>query len=329
MASATSRTQVYETLLTTTHDAILDSGMVADQLFTRVPLFAWLRAGGRLKILNGGADLRQGLLYGTNSTAKWYSGHQVLDVTPQEGNTAAIYVWKQGSVSISYSGLELRQNKGDQTKIADLIKTKQMQAEEALVDLLAVGVFSDGTAAGSKQITGLGAMIETTPGTTSYAQVPTGNTAWRNQAQASIGNAAVNLLPKMRTLFNDCSQGRGTAATRPDFIVTTQALHEVYESLMAPQLRYTGNEGNDLGLSGLKFKGAPVEWTDNEDTGVMHMLNSRHIALIVHEDAQGKSLSVGGFQKPVNQDSFTAQIPFMGQLVTNNRRKHGKITGAT
>ena len=72
-----------------------------------------------------------------------------------------------------------------------------------------------------------------------------------------------------------------------------------------------------------------MEWTDYEDSGVMHQLNSRHIALIVHEDAQGKSLSVGGFQKPVNQDSFTAQIPFMGQMVTNNRRKHGKITGAT
>ena len=203
MANATSRTQTYETLLTTTHDAILDAGMVADQVFTKVVLFSWLKQNGRLKILNGGADLRQGLMYGTNSTAQWYAGHQVLDVTPQEGVSSAIFVWKQGSVSVSYSGLELRQNKGDETKIADLIKTKQMQAEESLINMLATGSFSDGTASGSKQITGLAAMIETTPGTTSYAQVPIGNTAWRNQVQASIGNAAVNLLPKMRTLYND------------------------------------------------------------------------------------------------------------------------------
>ena len=47
------------------------------------------------------------------------------------------------------------------------------------MDLLATGIFSDGTGSSSKQITGLQAMVETTPGTTSYASIPTGNTAWR------------------------------------------------------------------------------------------------------------------------------------------------------
>src|SRR3990167_4142095 len=108
----TSRTLNYQTLLTTTHDAILDSGAVQDNVFNADPVIAWLTSGNRLKKLDGGYELRQGILYGSNSTAGWYEGHSLIDVTPQEGATSAVFAWKQGAVSISYSGRELRSNKG-------------------------------------------------------------------------------------------------------------------------------------------------------------------------------------------------------------------------
>lgn len=331
MANPTVRSQTYQTLLTTTHDAILDSGLVQDQIFNAHPLLTWLSSGNRLKKLSGGADLRQGLMDGKNTTAQWYSGHDPIAVTPQEGVTTAIFSWKQAADSIVYSGLELRQNKGSKTKIADLVKTKQAQANDSLMDLVATGVFSDGTAAANKQMTGLAAMIETTPGTASYAQVPTANTAWRNQVETSVGTGATNLLPKLRTVWNKCKQGKGVSSTGPDFHITTRAVHEVYESLMAAKLQFAGQaSGNsgDMGFTGMKFKGSPVEWSDYEDEGVWHMLNSRHICMVVHEDAFF-SLSPGGFLYVINQDSFVAKILLMGNLATNNRRKLGKLTGIT
>jgi hypothetical protein len=330
MADFTSRTLNYETLLTVTHDAILDSGMTHDQVFDAHPVLAWLHSGNRLKILDGGFELREGLLYGKNSTAKWYSGHQLLDVTGQEGHTAAIFVWKQGSVSIVYSGKELRQNKGSRTKIKDLVKTKQSQADLSLMDIIATGVFSDGTGSSNNQLTGLGAMLETTPGTTVYASVPTANLQWRNQAAASVGNAAVNLLPNMRTVYNDCSQGKGVASTRPDFVATTQTVYETYEALMTPSLRFSAKGAGDLGFTDemIKYKNADFVWTDYATSGELYFLNSRHIGLVVHRDAN-LTLSSGGFKQPANQDSFVAQVLFMGNIVTNNRRKNGKLTGIT
>jgi len=319
--------RTYQTLLTTTHETFLSSGMVHDNIFNQSRTMQWYREGGRLKIVDGGERLREGIMYGTNSTAGWYSGYGLLDVTAQEGNTIASYSWKQGSVSITYSGLELRSNKG-KAKIADLVNTKQVQAELSIADVIATGIFSDGTGTGSLQLTGLQAMCESTPGTTSYAGVPTANTAWRNRAQASAGAAAVNLLPYMRTIYNSCSQGKGMAASTVDFIVTTQTVHEAFEALHVSTLRYSSAKEGDLGFGKLMFKGAEVAWDPYCTSGAMFLLNSRHTSLVVERDAN-LSMGAGGFQRPVNQDGFVAQILFQGNLVTNNRRKQGTITGIT
>lgn len=319
--------RTYQTLLTTTHETFLSSGTVHDNVFDQSRTMQWLREGGRLKIVDGGERLREGLMYGMNSTAGWYSGYGLLNVTPQEGVTIASFNWKQGSVSISYSGLELRSNKG-KAKIADLVNTKEVQAELSIADTIATGIFSDGTGTGNLQLTGLQAVCESTPGTTSYAGVPVDNTAWRNRAQASAGAAAVNLLPYMRTIYNQSSQGKGMASSVVDFIVTTRSVHESFEALHVPTLRNSSAKEGDLGFNRLRFKGAEVAWDPYCTSGCMYFLNSRHIMLVVERDAN-LSMAAGGFQRPVNQDGFVAQILFQGNITTNNRRKLGVIAGLT
>jgi hypothetical protein len=308
---------------------VLDSGAMHDQVFNDDVTLQWLRQGNRVKEIEGGERIRVGLMHEKNTTAGWYSDYQQYDVTPMEGFTTAFYTWKQGDVSISVSGKELRSNKGA-AKLVSLQQEKTNQASGSLVDLLATGIFSDGTGSSSKQLTGLAAMIETTPGTTSYASVATGNTAWRNQVQTSVGAAAVNLVPKMRTLWNNCRQGKGGANGSPDFIVTTQTVYEALEALLFPSVRYESNpkSGADAGISTMKFKGATVEWDAYCDSGMLYMLNSKHIFLFIHPDANFK-MSQGGFQKPINQDALVAQILFQGNLCTNNRRKLGKLQGIT
>lgn len=325
MADYTSETRQFQTLLTTTHSAYLDT-MIHDQVFNQHPFSRDMFA--KAKFIDGGDQINQGIMYGKNSTAQWYSGHQLLNVQPQEGHTVAQFSWKQGSVSITYSGRELRLNKGSKTKITDLVKTKQAQADSSLMDLIATGLFSDGTGSSNLQITGLAAMHETTPGTASYANVPTTNAQWVNQVQATAGAAATNLLPYMRTIWNNCSNGKGEAATSPDKIYTTQTVHEAFEALHVSTLRYASAKEADLGIQKLMFKGATVEYDPYCTSGEMHFVNTRHILLVIHPDAN-LSLSPGGFVKPANQDDFVAQILFMGQLVTNNRRKGGKIAGLT
>jgi hypothetical protein len=321
--SFTTETRQFQTLLTTTHSAYLDT-MIHDQVFNQHPATRDLFA--KAKMINGGDQINQGILYGKNSTAQWYSGHQLLNVLPQEGHTVAQFQWKQGSVSVVYSGRELRLNKGSKTQITNIIKAKQAQADASLMDMIATGIYSDGTGSANLQLTGFAAMNETTPGTAAYANVPITNAQWRNQAIASVGAAATNLLPNMRTLWNNCSNGKGQAGTTPDKIYTTQTVIEAYEALHVSLLRYASAKEGDLGFQGFKYKGATVEYDPYCTSGELHMVNTRHVMLVIHPDAN-LSLSAGGFVKPANQDDFVAQILFMGQLVTNNRRKGGKLAG--
>jgi hypothetical protein len=136
----------------------------------------------------------------------------------------------------------------------------------------------------------------------------------------------------MRTLFNDCKQGKGAAATGIDYVITTQAVHEIAESLLEPRIRYSPNpsgSGADLGISSNPvYKGAEFVWSDFCPSGTLFALNSNHIMLFVHKDANF-SMAEGGFQRPVNQDAYVAQILFQGNMATNNRRKLGKLTGIT
>ena len=199
-ASTLSRT--YGPILSTTLDKILSSGAIQDNVYDATPTLDWFRGGGRIKVVDGGERIRIPVMTGKNNTFKWYSDYEILDVTPQAGLTTAFFNWKQGAVSVSISGNELRQNSGT-AKIADLMKEKIRNANNSLADNVATGIFSNGTGSSSKQLTGLAALVDQSPATDTYAQIdPSSNTSWRNKADSSVGAAAVNLIPSLRTIMN-------------------------------------------------------------------------------------------------------------------------------
>jgi hypothetical protein len=130
--------------------------------------------------------------------------------------------------------------------------------------------------------------------------------------------------------MNDCSQGKGSAATAPDYLITTQVVHEAFEAVIFPMVRYAPNPsgGADAGIQKLQFKGATLEWSDFCTSGELHALNSNHVTFFVHRDANF-AMAEGGFQRPINQDALIAQILVQGNLATDNRRKGGKLQGLT
>ena len=112
MANETSLSLTYGPLLTTTLKRVLDSGALHDNIFENDVLLQWLRGGGRVKTVDGGERMRIGIMDAKNTTAKWYSDYENLDVTAQAGMTSAFFTYKQGSTSVSVNGRELRANKG-------------------------------------------------------------------------------------------------------------------------------------------------------------------------------------------------------------------------
>ena len=81
MAGESSQTFTYTTLLTTTLQKVLESGVVHDQIFTKVPLLKKLRESGNIKIVDSGERLRVNLMYEANGTYTRYSDYDTINIT--------------------------------------------------------------------------------------------------------------------------------------------------------------------------------------------------------------------------------------------------------
>ena len=119
-------TDEYDALYTTTLKNYKKT--LADNIFRQLPLLYWLNEGGRKRFYDGGLKIVTPLLYGENTTVKLYSGYELLDVTPQEGITAAEWNWKSLAGAISISREEERKNSGPNRRIA-LLEAKIRQCE--------------------------------------------------------------------------------------------------------------------------------------------------------------------------------------------------------
>lgn len=322
MADTTSL--AYDSILSTTLYNFMPK--LQDNFFQSRPMLNWLQSKDRIKEYGGGARIVVPIIEGTNSTAAAYSMYDTIPTTPQDGMTAAEYKWAQSAVSISIAGLEEAVNSGEQ-QLIDLLGAKTSQATQALSDLYTVQFLADGTAL--NYTNGLTNIISTTA--TLGGLDPTVHTAWKSY----VSNSAIPLtIADMSKGWNSTAQG---SSDTPDFVLTSEALWEKYESLLQPQLRYSDPGTADAGFVNLLYRGAPVCFdnaVDNStiltgvtsDSGPVYFLNSKYLWLGRHAQKWFKQTD---FKTPPNQDARFAQILCYGQLLTNNRRRLGKLTGRT
>ena len=301
---------------------------LTDNIFKSNATWLMLKDEGGVREEDGGERIVEPLMYGSNTTARSYDGYEALDTTPQTGIDSAEFNWKQYSVSISISGKEERQNSGS-SRIVNLLEAKIKQAEMSLMEQLSTGLFSDGTGNSNKDLTGLRAMVSAS-GT--YGGISaSANTWWQSYVDST--SEALSLAD-MRTAFNSASIG---GKDTPNLIVTTQTLYEQFESFLtttsssnvAPTFQ-TMSAGQkklgDAGFQTLGFKGVPIIWDELCPSGSMFFLNTRHMKLVVHKDA---NFETSDFEKPENQDARVAQVLFMGNLTCNRRKSFALLSSKT
>ena len=301
---------------------------LTDNIFKSNALFYQLKEMGAVKEEDGGERIVEPLMYAVNNTAQSYDGYETLDTTPQTGIDSAEFNWKQYSVSITISGKEERLNSG-KSRIINLLEAKIKQAEESLVEEISRGIFSDGTGNGGKNLTGLAAMVSDS-GTYGGINSST-NTWWRAYVDSS--SEALG-LPDMRTAYNTASKG---GKDTPTLIVTTQTLFESYEGLFT-NVAISGGGSHfstqsagtkkivDGGFQAAEFKGVPIVWDEFCQSGRVYFLNTRHMKLVVHKDANFETTD---FERPEDQDAKVAQILFMGNLTCNRRSSFALLSAKT
>src|SRR5262245_65382171 len=138
-----------------------------------------------------GPRIRQTLQIG-KQVAQWYSGYDQLLNPAIDLFNDAYYEPKMVVVPIILSMQEILNNQGD-AEIIDVLDAYMSAGEKALEDTMDAGIYSDGTANGGKQLTGLATAVPIVNTSGTYAGIDRGTAViWRTQTfDAQSYNTAI------------------------------------------------------------------------------------------------------------------------------------------
>lgn len=294
---------------------------LVDNIFKDLVLLNHLNERGRVQVEDGGTSIVEPLMYAVNNTVSSYSGYDAIDLTPQDGISAAEYQYKQMAASVAISGIEEAKNRGTEA-IIKLLNAKVQQAELSLKSSLNDQLFSDGTGNGGKDFNGLGNIVGTQNNT--VGGIDASSNSWWNPTQAATMGAALSLV-NMADVYNRASKGSDV----PDIIVTNHTLFEEYESLLTPNVRYQDVAKANAGFQNLMYKQTPIVFdlalaTDASDAP-MYFLNTKYLKLV---GMNGYWFTTTEFQKGTvaGVDARYALIMSFGELTCSNRARQGYMT---
>jgi hypothetical protein len=299
---------------------------LADNVSNSNALLAALNQRGRVKPVAGGRTIVEELEYAENSTFKYYSGYETLDVSPSDVFTAAEYEWKQAAVNITASGLETRIQNASREATINLLESRIRNAEKTMANQLSTGIYSDGTGTGGKQIGGLQSLVADAGTGTVGGINSTTYTFWKNQTSGNVASADTDttiLANEMRAMWLECSRGQD----RPDLIVAGQSMFETFWESLTDIQRLNQPEKGVAGFRSLMFVDAPVVFDGGPHGGGigaarMYFLNTDYLYWRPHS---GTNMVPLERRDSINQDAFVVPLVFAGNLTCSNRSLQGIV----
>ena len=281
---------------------------IVDQIFRSNPTINKLWKSGTK--LGGGAFITQHLAYAEGPGGA-FEGMEAHDVSERDQFAPAIFNWKHYYVSITVRRADELKNSG-KPAFAKLLTAKMKIAEKTMRNLLAQGIYSDGS--NVKEITGFRAMV-TASGV--YGNISkTTNAFWQSKLDTTTTTLSIGA---MRTLMGRCTEDSDT----PDMLVTTQSNYDIYYGLLQPQQRFASESMAKGGFTSIMFEGRPLVVDSHCPTGYLYFFNTDYTDLISHED---ENMRFEPFRRPFRQAGRSAFIYWFGNLTGSNCRFQGAMT---
>ena len=196
----------------------------ADNVSASNALLARLNQKGNVKPASGGNVILEELEYAENSTFQFYTGYEVLDISPSDVFTAAEFDWKQASVNVTASGLEVEVQNTGKERVIPLLEKRIQNAKRTAANNMSTSVYSDGTGSAGKEIGGLQALIADAPTSGTVGGIDrsvAANALWRNQTSGDgTLTTAANMRTEMQAMWLETSSGSDTG----DLIVADQVV---------------------------------------------------------------------------------------------------------
>lgn len=296
---------------------------IADNVTKNNALLSRLKERGNIKTFSGGSVIFQELSFAQNGNTGYYSGYDLLPVAAQDVLSAAQYSIKQAAAPVIISGLEMLQNSGKEAMI-DLMDGRLAVGESSMYNLLAGGVYADGTGSGGKEITGLGAAVPLAPATGTYGGIDRSVWSfWRNQVTDTSGITAATIQQSWNALWAKLVRGMD----RPDLIVVDSIIWAMYmQSLQAIQ-RFTSPGKGSLGFPSIAFMDADVVLDGGIGGfcpgGTAFFLNTKYLFWRPHADRNMVPLAPNK-RYALNQDAEVQILAWAGNMTCSGAQFQGR-----
>ena len=292
------------------------SKRLTDNRYNSNVLLRIANGAGSKRVIDGGGSIIEPLIENEQDNGGFYLGADVLNNTQENTLTQVEFKWQNVYEPIVITRDEERSNSGDMHKILPLLQTKTLLSEKAL-DKRMDQALSKPVASANNLIN-----LEDLVGTSTLGSIDGGtDTFWQSTVTAS-GAFATQGLTDMTTAFYAVS---GSAnEENPTHLITTKAIFQKFEQTRLPLERISnGDMSANSGFRNLTFKGIPVVYGNNIATGLLFGLNMNYISLAVDSATDFVTTE---FITPTNQTVKVSYILWRGNMVTNNRRRHFKLT---
>lgn len=295
---------------------------IADNVTKNNALLKKLSMRGRIKTFSGGRLIYEELSFAENGNAGWYSGYDLLPVAAQDVISAAQFDIKQAACPVVISGLEMLQNAGPEQMI-DLLAGRVDVAESTMKNLVAGGIYADGTGSGGKEITGLNAAVPLDPTVGTYGGIDRATwTFWRSKVRNVASSATIQA--DMNALWAQLIRG----ADRPDLIPMDNIVWQAYVASLQAQQRFTQAEVGQLGFPTLKYMDADCVLDGGIGgfcpAGTAFFLNTDYIRFRPHSARNFVPLSPNK-RYSINQDAEVQIMGWAGNLTTSGAQFQGRL----
>lgn len=308
---------------------------IQDIIYKATPLTRILLDEGRIQEKRaGGPELRIPVEF-DKLEAQWFTGYDIVQITPKELLNSARFNWSRVVSMFSLNGTELLYTAGEE-EVIDLMSFYIRSAEKSAKEQFEASLIGDGTAAGGRQLIGLGGAVPLVPNVGVYggidrATVPEWRTTTYDVAAGDIPGYTTWDSTTARQIVDYVALARSRGGNYPDlWLLDPISYRAVSQAVMATE-RSPRDWGRSSRLARLGFEGiqlltpaGPVDicavggigavMPDNTIFGI----DTKSMALWTFGGQNFVPFHPGNGIRPVNQDAVAQGIVWSGQLVLEN-----------
>jgi len=315
-----------------------------------------------------GTSIDRAIKYQNSGTATSFFGLDTFTSVPLDTKVTLSYDMRGVRIPLAVSGMEAVANAVSETQVTDLIKNTVEESETELVDAVGDMAYSTGTGNSNKDFLGLGAIVDDGTDVSTIGSLSRTTYSVLNATRTASGGTLTlaKLATLFSAVSSGSSSSTSTLMTSNETVwdlyeqLLTPTVRENYSMLGTLTMGQSGGASREQGLKGtagfvaVTYKG--IGWVRDEKSTsqTVWMLNENR--LDYHGwDAKGmfgyNSIKMGsttfeglyaetpmsnysgfnwtGFRAPTNQFSGLADIIILGNFLSWEPRRQGRLTGVT